>query len=415
VKRSAIILAALAALSLAGLARPAPAAEPVKLGLSVSLTGPLALYGKQALLTLQLWKDDINAKGGILGRPVDLVYYDDQGNPALVPGIYTKLLDVDHADLLMSIGTVISVPALPTAIEHNMVLMVSFALAVNEKFHYDRFFQSMPYGPDGKDSLTHGFFSVAETMNPKPATVALTGADNEFSKAALEGARANAKRAGLNIVYDRAYPPATIDYAPIVQSMKAARPDIVFMASYPGDTAGLLRSIGEIGLDAKMLGGAMVGTQAAAVKAQFGEELDRIVSYELYVHEPTMNFPGIDAFLETWRAHAAPAGLDALGYYFPPFIYASAQVLVDGVTAVGSLDQDKLAHYMHQATFDTIVGPIKFGADGEWAKPRILTIQYQHLSGHGIEQFTHAGTQVILDPPDLKTGALEYPYVASKR
>src|ERR1700739_1640140 len=94
------------------------AAEPIKLGFSESLTGGLAVNGKQMLLTAQIWATDVNAKGGLLGRPVELVYYDDQSNPALVPAIYTKLLNVDKVDLLFASGTNISSAAMPTIVEH---------------------------------------------------------------------------------------------------------------------------------------------------------------------------------------------------------------------------------------------------------------------------------------------------------
>jgi branched-chain amino acid transport system substrate-binding protein len=389
---------------------PARAAEPIKVGFSVQQTGGNAGIGRAILLAVQIWAEDINSRGGLLGRPVELVYYDDQSNPALVPSIYTKLLDIDNVDLLIASATNLSTPAMPTIMEHKRVLMDMFALAVNEHFQYPRFFQIMPYGPDGKDSISRGYFAAAMTMDPKPRTIALIGADGEFSKAALDGARAHAKRLGLNIVYDRTYPPTTIDYGPIVRSVQAADADLVFVASYPADTAGVLRAAAEIGLKAKMFGGPMVGLQYAAMKSQLGEQLNGIVCYELYVREPTMQFPGIEAFLEKYQARAAAAGVDALGYYTPPFTYAALDILRQAVEATGGLDQDKLADYMHKTTFKTLVGDIKFGANGEWAEPRMLTIQYQHIKGHDIEQFTQPGRQVILDPPRFKTGDLQYPY-----
>jgi len=388
---------------------------PIKLGLSAELTGPLGLNGKQMIVALEIWRDDVNATGGLLGRPVELVYYDDQSNPSLVPGIYTKLVEIDHVDLLFAQGTNISVPAMPTVMEHKMVLMDTFAIAVNDHFHYDRFFQIMPYGPDGRDSISRGYFEAALSMNPKPTTVALAGADAEFSKAVLEGARANAKRLGLKIVYDQTYPPSTVDYMPVIRAIKAANPDLVYFASYPADTVGLLNATREAGLSPKILGGGMVGLQSGTLKAKLGEALNGIVCYELFVHEKTMNFPGIDAFLAKYRARAAQAGTDPLGYYIPPFTYAAADILGQAVTKTGSLDADKIADYLHKATFKTIVGDVKFGADGEWAKPRMLTIQYQNVKGNDIEQFTRPGTQVILYPPEFKTGTLRYPFAAANK
>jgi branched-chain amino acid transport system substrate-binding protein len=399
----------LAAQLLLGAGRAA-AAEPITLGFAGELTGGLAVYGKQVLLTTQIWAEDVNAKGGLLGRPVKLVYYDDQSNPALVPGIYAKLLDVDKVDLLFSNGTNITSPAMPMVMQHNRLIMATLALAVNETFHYRRYFQTMPYGPDGKDALTRGFFAAAMAMDPKPKTVAIVGADAEFAKGALDGARHQIKRLGLATVYDRTYPPSTLDFSPIVRAIAAADPDVIMVASYPADTVNFLRAARELGLKARLFGGPMVGLQSGAVKMQLGDQLNGIVCYELFVHEPTMRFPGTDEFIRKYQARAGEAGVDPLGYYVPPFVYATLQVLQQAVTATGSLDQDNLADYIHKATFSTVVGDIKFGPDGEWAKPRILTIQYQNIHGHGMAQFTEPGHQVILDPPELRSGKLDYPY-----
>jgi len=392
-------------------ASPALADEPpLKIGFSAEETGGSAASGRQFVLTAQIWADQINAKGGLLGRKVELIHYDDQSNPALVPGIYTKLLDVDKVDLIIASGTNYSAAAMPMLIEHKVMVLDTLALAVNDEFHYPRFFQTMPYGPKGKEAITAGYFAAAMTMEPKPKTVALAGADAEFAKNAMAGAREHIKQAGLQIVYDKNYPPNTIDYTPIVRAIKASNPDLVFLASYPADSAGMLRAIEEQGLDAKLFGGPVIGLQYGSIKSQMGEKLNGIVDYELFVHEPTMNFPGVDDFIKIYQERAKEAGTDPLGYYVPPLVYATFQVLEQAVNGTKSIDQDKLAQYMHSTTFKTIMGDIKFGEDGEWAEPRILTIQYQGVKGHDLDQFSKPGVQVILDPPAYKTGSLRYPY-----
>jgi len=388
----------------------APAAEPIKIGFSCEETGGSAASGKQFLLTAQIWADRVNKEGGLLGRPVQLIHYDDQSNPATVPGIYTKLLDVDKVDLVIASGTNYSAAAMPMLIEHKVMVLDTLALAVNDEFHYPRFFQTMPYGPHGKEAITAGYFAAAMTIDPKPKTLAMTGADAEFSKNAMGGAREHAKKAGLEIVYDKNYPPNQVDFTPIVRAIKATNPDLVFVASYPADSAGILRAVQEQGLDAKLFGGPIIGLQYGSIKEQMGERLNGIVDYELFVHEPTMNFPGVDGFIKEYQARAKQAGTDPLGYYVPPLVYATFQVLEDAVKGTNSLDQDKLAQFMHATTFKTIMGDIRFGRDGEWAEPRILTIQYQGVKGHDLAQFEKPGVQVILDPPALKTGTLKYPY-----
>ncbi len=349
----------LAAALLMAAATAARAAEPITIGLSMELTGPFAVVGKTGLLAMQIWQDDVNAKGGLLGRPVKLVYYDDQSNPANVPGIYTKLIDIDKVDLLVSsYGTNLTVPAMPVAISHNRLFFGLFALAANDKFHYPKYFSMLPFGPDPQKTFSQGFFVLAMAQTPKPKTIAIVGADAEFQHKATDSARDAAKAAGLKIVYDRAYPPNTVDFTPIVRAIGAGQPDLVYAASYPSDTVGILRAVGEIGLKTNMLGGALAGAQAAAIKMQLGPALNGIVNVELWEPVKTMEFPGVMDFLKKYQAKANAAGVDPLGYFLPPYAYAELQALGEAVAATKTLDNDKLAQYMHSHPFGTIVGEI---------------------------------------------------------
>src|SRR5262250_1559600 len=161
----------------------AQAAEPITIGFGMGLTGGLAAAGKSALLAMQIWQDDVNSKGGLLGRPVKLIYYDDQSNPATVPGIYTKLLEVDKADLIVSgYGTNLIAPAMPVAIQHDRLFLGLFGLAVNSEFHYPKYFSMLPSGPDPKHAFSEPFFKVAMAGDPKPKTLAIVAADAEYPK-----------------------------------------------------------------------------------------------------------------------------------------------------------------------------------------------------------------------------------------
>ncbi|HEX9211702.1 MAG TPA: amino acid ABC transporter substrate-binding protein [Bradyrhizobium sp.] len=393
----------------------ARAADPIKIGFGMQLTGPLAGNGKAALLGAQIWADEVNKAGGLLGRPVELVAYDDQSNPGLVPGIYSKLLDVDKVDLLLSNNTNQTAPAMPMIIQHKRLIMGMFALAINEQFKYAGYFQIQPYGPNGKDSLTRGFFDNAIAMDPKPTTVALVGADAEFAKNALEGARAQAKRLGLTIVYDKVYPPTTVNFTPVLKALQATSPDLVFVASYPSDTVGIIRTAHEINLEPKVFGGAMVGTQYAAIKQQLGEALNGVVSFEQYIPEPTVKFPGIEDMLKKYQAKAAEVGVDALGYYVPAFVYSALQIVGEAVTKTGGVDQQKLISYIHGNTFQTVVGDITFGPDGEWVEPRMFAVQFRNIKGNDIQQFTQPGKEVIIFPPKYKSGDLIYPFVNAQK
>ncbi len=394
----------------------ADAADPIKVGFGMALTGALAGNGKAALMSMQMWAEDVNKKGGLLGRPVALVYYDDQTKPAVVPGIYTKLLDVDKVDFIVSgYGTNVIAPLMPIAIERGLTVMGLYGMANNEKFNYPSYFQIMPSGPNPLVDWSRGYFEVAAKQSPRPTTVALVGADAEYPHNAITGAREHAKRLGLKVVYDSKYPASTVDFTPIARAIKAANPDIVYVASYPPDTAGMVLAAHEVGLEPKLFGGGMVGLQFAALQTKLGSKLNGVVNYETWVPEPTLNFPGINDFLKRYQAQAGQAGVDPLGHYIPPFSYAYVQILGQAIEATKSLDQKKVAEYIHGHEFDTIVGKVKFGPNGEWAKSRMLMVQFQNIEDSGVEQFKKPGRRVVLYPDEFKSGTLIYPYSKAKK
>ena len=406
----------LVALTLALVAPLHAQQPPLRIGFGMSLTGPLAGNGKAALIAMQIWAEDVNGKGGILGRKVELVYYDDQTNPSTVPSIYTKLLDVDKVDLIVSgYGTNVIAPAMPIVMQRNMTFMALFGLNVNSKFSYDRYFQIMPAGPEPAIGWTQGFFDVAMALVPKPQTVALVGADAEYPALALEGARAQVKRTGLKVVYDKTYPPNTVDFSPIVRAIQATSPDLIFVAAYPPDSAGIVRAANEIALKARMFGGGMVGTQFAALKTQLGPLLNGIVNYEAYAPDVAGKFPFLEQFLAKYQERAIKEGVDPLGFYLPPYAYAMMQVLDQAIRATGGFDQAKLSDYMHKTEFDTYVGKVRFANNGEWATPRMLTVQYHGITGNDLEQWKKPGRVTVLAPAGYMTGAVMAPYQDNRK
>jgi len=393
-------------------ALPVKAAEPIKIGFGMALTGPLSANGKMSLVAMQIWEDDINAKGGLLGRPVKLVYYDDQSSPSQVPSIYAKLLDVDKVDLIVSgyASTQIAA-AMPVVIQKKKLFISLFGTGINEKFKYPKYFSMIPNGPTPKPAFTRGFFKVAEVQKPKPQTIALVYVAAEFGLNACEGARENAKTSGFKVVYDKSYPPSTTDYSPIVRAVRAVNPDLMVVCSYPLDTVGMITAMHEVGFKPKMWGGAMVGLQATVFKTKLGPMLNGIVNYETWLPVKSMEFPGSMELLKKYQARAKDQGVDPLGYYMPVWAYADLQVLGDAVAATNSLNEDKLADYMRKATFHTVVGDVKFGKQGEWAQERTLAAQFQNIKGKTVEDFRDPKTtEVILYPPKYKSGEVIYPY-----
>ena len=394
----------------------AQSADPIRIGFGMALTGPLAANGRSSLVAMKVWEEDVNAKGGLLSRPVKLVYYDDQSNPSIVPGIYTKLIDVDKVDFVISgYATNMIAPAMPVVMQKNKLFISLFGTAVNQEFNYPKYFSMLPTGPTPKPAFTAGFFEIAMQQSPKPQTIALAAADAEFGRNVCDGARENAKKAGLKIVYDRNYPPNTTDFAPIIRAMQATNPDLVVICSYPLDSVGMVRAINEIGFKPKMVGGAMVGLQATAIKLQLGPLLNGIVNYETWIPAKTIQYPGVMELIAKYQARAQAEGADLLGYYMPPWAYAYMQVLEQAIREAKTLDENKLADYIRSATFKTVVGDIKFGPQGEWTESRMLEVQYQNIKSNDISEFKDMSKQPILAPAALKSGDVIYPYEKAKQ
>ncbi len=405
--------AALISPALAGTPAYAQGAAPIKIGFGMALTGPLAPNGQQALLGAQIWEEEINAKGGLLGRQVQLVHYDDQSNPATIPGIYTKLLDVDKVDLVISgYATNMVAPAIPIVMQKNKIFISLFALDANAEFKYPKYFSFIPTaGPNPKATLTEGFFQVAAAQNPKPQTVAIAGDDAEFSHNAMEGARANANKYGFKIVYDKYYPPNTTDYSPIVRAIQAANADLVCICSYPLSSVGITLSANELGLKPKMFGGGMVGLQATVFKNKLKSKLNGIVNYDNWVPSAKLMAPAAD-FFKKYQARAPGIGIDPLGYYLGGWGYARMQLLADAITGAKSINDDKLADYMRGHAFDTImIDGIRFGKNGEWVKARQLQVQYHDITDAAdLDTWRGMSYQTVLAPSDEATGKVIYPY-----
>ena len=401
-----ILLYAAAALTLA--AGTALAQGPIKIGMSMPQTGSLGAGGKAALLALQIWVDDVNKKGGLLGRKVDFIVYDDQTNPALTPSIYTKLLDVDKVDLLIApYGTVPTAPIMPLVKQRGLLLMGNFSFQVNRAVRHDMWFNNSPWN-DAR-SWSTGFFEAADKLGGAK-TIAFLAADQEFAQNLANGAKQIAKSKDYKTVYEQNYPPATVDFSSMIRAVRAAKPDIVYVMSYPNDSVAIIRAVNEIGVgpQVKLFGGGMVGLQFTPIMESLGHLLNGVVNYNSYV--PGVKYPGIEEFLKRYSERAVKEKVDPLGFYLPPFNYAIGQILEQAVSATKSLDHKTLAAWLHKNEVKTIVGPIRWDENGEWANPRVLMAQFRGVADKNVDQFRQPGKQVVLYPPEFKTGEVMGPF-----
>ena len=384
----------------------------LRIGYSLSLTGPLAENSKSARLAHQLWEEDINSRGGLQGRQVQLICYDDQGNASKVADIYKQLLDEEKVDLIIGgYGTNTIAASMPLVMERKRFLIGLMGLGVNLNLHYPNYFAMIPTGSKPNSALTEGFFALAASQNPKPKTVAVLSADAEFSKNPVIGARENAAKYGLTIIHEQKYPLSTDDFTPVIEEVKNINADLLFLCSYLKDSIGLVRAIHASGYRPKMLGGAMIGPQSASVKTALGPLLNGFINYEYWVPVPKMKFTGVTEMLTKYQARATAENIDALGYYMVPLAYAQLQVLEQAVNATGSLNDDVLAEYCRTNDFETVIGKVSFDEGGEWTEPRVVQVQFQNISNNDVDTFRDSQVQVVVSPPEYVSGDFIYPWL----
>ncbi|MGW3728799.1 amino acid ABC transporter substrate-binding protein [Streptomyces sp. NPDC000851] len=388
----------------------AAAPAPIRIGYCLSLTGSLADNSRSARLVHEIWRQDVNSRGGLLGRPVEFVRY-DEGNADNVPRIYERLIDEHDVDLVIGgYGTNTLLPAMPLIVERERFFVGLMGLGVNNALLYPNYFAMIPTGPDPNAALTEGFFALAAEQTPRPETVALVAADAEFSRNPVLGAKANAEKYGIQTVHEATYPLSTEDFAPVIDAVARSGSDLLFLCSYLADSVSLARTIRSHHFRPKMVGGAMIGPQNTAVRTQLGPLLNGFVNYEYWAPVPKMMFPGVQELLNTYQEQSAEAGVDLLGHYMAPLAYAQMQVVAQAVEATDGFDDASLSAYAREATFPTVMGDVRFGAKGEWSEPRVLQVQFQGVSGHEVGQFRNGSRQIVVSPPESSSGKLIFPY-----
>ncbi len=273
----------------------------------------------------------------------------------------------------------------------------------------------IPTGPDPNAALTEGFFKLAAAQTPRPVSVALVSADAEFSRNPILGAEANAERHGFRIVHEATYPLTTEVFTPVIDDVAGSDCELLLLCSYLADSVGLVRAIHAHRFRPKMVGGAMIGPQNTSVRTTLGPLLNGLVNYEYWVPVPKMMFQGARRLIGAYQKRAGEAGVDPLGHCMAPLAYAQMQVVAQAVEATGGLDDIILSAYASEETFDTVMGDIRFGKNGEWAHPRVLQVQFRGVAGHEADQFKDGSRPVVVAPSPLASGQLIYPYAEALR
>jgi branched-chain amino acid transport system substrate-binding protein len=394
----------------------APLLSPIRIGYCLSLTGPLAGNSRSAQLAHEIWRDDVNSEGGLLGRTVELVCHDDEGDPSKGAALYARLINDDKVDLVIGgYGTNSIQAAMPEIIPRERFFVGLMGLGANNEQEYANYFAMIPTGPNPNAALTEGFFETAARQTPRPKSVALLCADALFAKNPILGAKANAAKHGFEVVHEAIYPLTTTNFVPYLDAVAQTGCDLLFLCSYLQDTIDLIRAINNHEFRPKMVGAGMIGPQNTDVRSTLGPLLNGIVNYEYWVPADSLAFAGVLEMLEIYRSRAAGSEIDPLGHYMAPLAYAQMQVVAQAVEGTKSLDDAALSELARNSVFSTVMGSVAFGTHGEWTQPRVLQVQFQGIVGHNPEQFRNGSRQIVVDPPEMASGRLIYPFANAQR
>jgi branched-chain amino acid transport system substrate-binding protein len=366
---------------------PATAQAPIKIGASLSLTGTYAKLGKNQHEGYQLCQKDVNAKGGLLGRKIELVVYDDQSMPATAVRLYEKLITEDKVDGVMGPYSSPVTEAVANVTEKYKKVMVSPLAATTSIFKKTprRQYIFMVISP--AEVYLEGLVDMAAKRGLK--TVAVVNEDTLFSKAAASGAVELAKKKGLQVVYQEAYPKGNTDFSALLTKVKAANPDVIAAATYFDDAVALTRQMRELSVNPKMYG--------VTVGGDLPEFYDTLKQNAEFIYgatqwESTLPYPGNQEFFDTYKKEFGhePSYHSAAGY-------AGCVIYVEAAKRAGSLDADKVREQLLKLETKTAFGEYKVDADGFQLAHKMVMFQWQ------------GEKKVIVWPDDLAKGKPKFP------
>ncbi len=366
---------------------PLEAQGPIRIGASLSITGTYAKLGKNQHEGYKLCEKDVNAKGGLLGRKIEFVVYDDQSMPATAVRLYEKLITEDKVDGLMGPYSSPVTEAVANVTEKYKKVLVSPLAATTSIFKKTprRQYIFMVISP--AEIYLEGLLDIAAKRGLK--TVAVVNEDTLFSKAAAAGAVDLAKKKGLQVLFTEAYPKGNTDFSALLTKVKAANPDVLAAATYFDDAVALTRQMRELNVNPKAYG--------VTVGGDLPEFYDTLKQNAEYIYgatqwEHTLPYPGNQEFFETYKKefNHEPSYHSAAGY-------AGCLVYAEAAKRAGSLEADKVREQLHKLEMRTIFGDFKVDQDGFQIAHKMVTFQWQ------------GEKKITVWPDDLAQGKPRFP------
>lgn len=364
------------------LAAAAQSVEPIRIGTTQSLSGPLQDFGINQLRGLQMWVHDVNGRGALLGRPVELVHYDDGSDPQRSAELYEKLIGEDKVDLLVGpYSSNITMAAAQVAEAHNFP-MLTLAASADDIWNqdYDNII--------GLDTPSTRYMDIAieVAVQQGARTMALLWVDNDFGRDVVGGVHVRAAELGVDIVLDQ--PADSLDNIPeLVRQLQAVNPDVIMTLAYLEGSTQLVRALRQAGVKPKML----VFGVGASLK-EFGEILqddaEGVVGVTQWLRG--IRLPGAQDFAYRFRQRYGdnPAAYAALGY-------SGGQVMEAAVRLAGSTDHAAVREQLHSMVFNSLMGIYKVAADGRQVGKNNYLFQWQGGSRHLVAPTDLAETRLI--------------------
>lgn len=324
---------------------------PIRIGASLAQTGRLALTATHTLRSYQLWASHVNESGGLLGREVEFVVYDDRSDPATGARLYERLITQDEVDLITGpFSSAVTAAAAQVADTHGMVMMAP--AAASDEIWEQGSNWTIGIASMGSEYLK-GALEVAQ--NEGYETLAYLGEDTSFPQSVFEGIQRYSEEFGIEIVFEDHYQPGTTDFSSQLLQIREANPDVIIGGTYIDDAIAITRQISEVGVTPKMV--AMTsGTVEPEYYENVGDAAVGVMGSTQW--EPTVETPGNEEFVSAWEEN-----YDEAPGYHAALPYASMNIMRDAIEACECLDQEEIRDYILDLETETIIG--SFAVDPE--------------------------------------------------
>jgi branched-chain amino acid transport system substrate-binding protein len=366
--------------------------EPIKIGISLPLTGDFSQPGKAAKQGYEVWADTVNGQGGLLGRQVELDIKDDASDQNTVVSDYNALISRDQVDLLLgTFSSLLNLPASAVAEKARMLYVepAGGAPEIFERNYQYLFFAQQATADHQGDLFVDYILGLPEA--DRPQTAAYPSIDDPFAIPVIDSIQEKLEAAGIETVYDEIYPPSTSNFDPIVSQIKSADPDLIAQGAVFDDGVGFIRALDKVGFQPRYFFETSAPSGAAQFSDAVGIENTEGIFYAVS-HTPEAKTPGneefVSAFDQKFGGLPAEDAADA---------FAAAQVMQKAVEEVGSIDdQTALADYLHSNEVDTILGPLSWDERGA-PQGQFLIGQWQDGKAEVILPEDVATTDTIVD------------------